>query len=764
MGKNINVSIECRNVAPLSSLSAKIQTSDLKLAIFAQNGNGKTYLSRMFRLLEGDKSLYINENGDILTNYLLSFGTNQAKFAFQVANDKQKIEDVNLEINRNKCLCLPSDLHYIYHTFNQDYVEQNIQRLDYVYDESGKNSSLQGYILGKAAIDIQEDKKKQDEILAQGNAIKERIQQVIDEQKNIIKSFCGRLGAFSRINLDNVVLSNPKELVAMEKTTESYICDFDKIKSVPEALEPLKESLITKESSLSLLQIKELLKTPYSLSKFSDEFKEKIKNKQTFIETGLDLLKSSRLKCPFCEQTIGDNAQNLIDSYTSFLTDKESQVIKSCKLYKNLVEKTRSNWGLLIKSVEQTNIKIQEYSQKYFSSLANLELVHIKEEAFNSLFDLICSLLERKTSNISKEIMLEDKVEHEYINAFHAFCSSIDEHNQQVRKVNEMISHIKEESKSIRESICRSTFNDIVVACRKDIYKRLQLLKEYEKISKQITEKESKEKVKRKEIVANTIDKILSYFFSGTKYTLDRDNFQLIFESRKLESGEVKHVLSEGEKNIIAFAYYLGDAHLKIKKEEDYDKLFFIIDDPISSMDYDYVYTVSGVIRHIKNIFDNKIAFPKYLILTHNNDFMRILSANKVVTKTLLLQNGNLKTFSENFTVPYVSHLLDIYAVSKRLKDPSHTTSNSIRHILETLVKFEKIDLSEVSIDAYIEKNFDKDKDTYLFINDLSHGGWRSEQVPLTEDKYIQVCTEVIEHINSIYPDQIEYCRKHLEK
>lgn len=351
MGKNINVSIDCRNVAPLTKLSANIQTSDLKLAIFAQNGSGKTYLSRMFRLLEGDKALYIDETGKVLTNYLLSFGTNQAVFGFCVEKDKHKFEDVKLEINRGKCFSLPSNIHYIYHTFNQDYVEQNIQSLDYVYDENGKNSSLQGYILGKAAIDIQEDKKKQEEIFTQGNAIKERIQQVIDEKKNTIKSFCGRLGAFSRINIDNIVLSGSKELGTIEKTTESYICDYDKIKSVP-----------------------------------------------------------------------------------------------------------------------------------------------------------------------------------------------------------------------------------------------------------------------------------------------------------------------------------------------------------------------------------------------------------------------------ETFTVPYVSHLLDIYAVSKRLKTPSHTTSNSIRHILETLVKFSKIDLSDVSIDAYIEKNFEKNKDTYLFINDLSHGGWRSEQVPLTDDKYIQVCTEVIEHIKTLYPEQIEYCRKHLEK
>lgn len=233
----------------------------------------------------------------------------------------------------------------------------------------------------------------------------------------------------------------------------------------------------------------------------------------------------------------------------------------------------------------------------------------------------------------------------------------------------------------------------------------------------------------------------------------------MIFNKTSLEKGQVKNVLSEGEKNIIAFAYYLGDTYLKIEKEEDYQNLFFIIDDPISSMDFNYVYTLCGVIRDLKLIL-NKIDKERMIILTHNNDFMRILCANNIMEKKLLLRNDELIDFNENFTVPYISHLIDIYKIARKGEKAKHTTANSIRHIIETLIKFQNLEISNDSILDYINKNIPHDKKSYIFINDLSHGGWRSEQEPLTDDDYKEVCEAIITHIEKLFPNHIKYCEK----
>ena len=154
----------------------------------------------------------------------------------------------------------------------------------------------------------------------------------------------------------------------------------------------------------------------------------------------------------------------------------------------------------------------------------------------------------------------------------------------------------------------------------------------------------------------------MDYFFSG-KYSLDDNTFRLVFQSKTLEKEQTKNILSEGEKNIVAFAYYLGDTHTIVEKEDDYRRLFFIIDDPISSMDFTYVYTMAGVIRDLKTIFPKLGERVRHMVLTHNSDFIRILSSNKILDKILLLKNNLLQEWNDNFTVPYINHLLDIYLI-----------------------------------------------------------------------------------------------------
>lgn len=173
---------------------------------------------------------------------------------------------------------------------------------------------------------------------------------------------------------------------------------------------------------------------------------------------------------------------------------------------------------------------------------------------------------------------------------------------------------------------------------------------------------------------------------------------------------------------------------------------------------------MSGIIRDLQNIF-NDLGYVKFIVLTHNNDFMRILTANKIIDRSFIMEKNSFVEFKENYTVPYISHLLDIYRISIGETEPNHTTANSIRQIIETLTQFRYLDSNNQTIQDYIENsNIDKSKKTYTFINDLSHGGWRSNQAPMLPKDYNETCTEIIKHIEAIFPQQIEYCKKVLGK
>lgn len=753
----IKINIECQNIAPLEKLQREFNLGSLKIGIFANNGCGKTFISRLFRLIDhSNENLKLDMNGCCPTDSLIRFNCNFGHFAFKITNKEGAvIEDISFDIKEKNIPILPNS-HYLYHVFNQDYVEENIRVLNYE-----KDSDIQGYILGKANIDLTDDENKLKKIQDDGVVLREQIARTI--QSYLIKNIDSirdikRLQEYKDLlNIEAILNSINQEKCSCYKTVDELITDYNKVKSIPENLEdiPLIDNVSIDTDFIQTI-VSDLNKQ-YNLSSFADEFKAKIKSKQNFIEEGVRLFKDNH--CPFCEQELSSNSLALIDKYTRFLTDSESQTIKQFQSY----SKQLQNLIFLLSNVENTvnqraNL-FNEYKTKYIPTLENEYLDTIA--IISSIKDCIQNVLDatnKKIEAINSSIQINDDVIQNIKKHVLTLNDLIESNNNKIQTINHKKNKIGEENKNIRKAICKSTYIHLAEICNKDILKIHELRKEYKKLNDDISKRKEAEKVSKKKKVYETIKEVLDYFFSG-KYTLKEDDFHLILNNTTLNKGQVKRVLSEGEKNIIAFAYYLGDVHLKIEKEDDYKKLFFVIDDPISSMDFTYVYTMSGVIRDIKQIL-KKIDRERFIILTHNNDFMRILCANNIVDKKLLLRNSELIDFNENFTVPYISHLIDVYRIARKGEKANHTTANSIRHIIETLTKFQNIEVSNDSIAEYIKDNIPNDKKSYTFINDLSHGGWRNEQAPLTDEDYKEVCETIITHIEKLFPKQIKYCEK----
>ena len=212
------------------------------------------------------------------------------------------------------------------------------------------------------------------------------------------------------------------------------------------------------------------------------------------------------------------------------------------------------------------------------------------------------------------------------------------------------------------------------------------------------------------------------------------------------------YVLSDGEKSILAFCFFLANIHGIVERESDYNKLFLVIDDPVSSMDFNYVYNVAQAIRNIKK--EPEISRVRFLVLTHNMEFMSILVRNKIVSKKFILSNGTVSDFKDDYVMPYTANLLDIYNVSIEKVKPSHTIPNQIRHILETTYRFEG---SVGNFDDYILNDAILGKSGYLYslIEDHSHGGLRTSK-GYTEDALIECCKTVVGFILSKYPGQVE--------
>lgn len=759
----IKVKLQCTNIAPLTNLNNEFENNSLKIGVFANNGSGKTFISRMFRLLE--KSSAESKDGGaqpVNTNRLITLGKNNASFEFKISDEQgTTMEDVKISLTKTQAPNIPTT-QYIYHTFNQDYVEDNIRALGYEHKED-----VQGFILGKTNIDITDDEKKVESLEKDrkelGGKIETKINAYIEKNISSIANI-RRLNDYGLYVSAEAFLTHGEDWKQdLPKTINDYIKDYDKIKAVPENLTDIVEVPVIQYDKSVCVDILTTLSTTYSLSKFAEEFKSEMRAKQGFVEKGLELLKDGNGKCPFCNQFLDEDALKLIDQYNEFVFNEESKTIKLIQnQIKDIGAIRKDLSSVKAKNSDSTN-RYNEYKTKYIPSCENKTLELIDTNAVDELLESLLKALEKKQIDISKKVQTQDRIDKAIEQQIEALNKIINGNNVLIEEINSKKNAVGEESKEIRRNICKATYNYWIEKYGAEQKKYVEFGRQIEALKSDIKKKQESVKVSKKKLVATTIKQVLNYFFSG-KYSLDESTFRLVFQSKTLEKDQTKNVLSEGEKNIVAFAYYLGDTHTLIEKEDDYKRLFFIIDDPISSMDFTYVYTLSGVVRDFKLLFDKAGDRIRHIILTHNSDFIRILDSNNILDKVLLLKDGELHEWNDNFTVPYINHLLDVYRIARKNEKATHTTANSIRHIIETIDKFERINSNGDSVKEFIRNNIPNNKKSYTFINDLSHGGWRTEQQPMTDDDYHEVCEAIVVLIDKRYPNQIKYCEEFTKK
>lgn len=272
-----------------------------------------------------------------------------------------------------------------------------------------------------------------------------------------------------------------------------------------------------------------------------------------------------------------------------------------------------------------------------------------------------------------------------------------------------------------------------------------------------------------KERVAETFEALIASFF-GKKYSFDRTEFVLKRNDKKMARG-VSRTLSDGEKTAIAFCYFIACAHKKVKSSSDYSRLFLVFDDPITSMSYDFVFTIAQTLKNMSISNSGEISInpagikkarrPDLLIFTHSSYFYNICVTNNVVkdgAAFFLHSAGQQHKLSRRnqFVAPFEQHLKEIVDVHNG-QDPSHTTGNAVRCILEAIGRFchpDKPSLTEFITYLAGDGGFEVKS---VLINNLSHGTYYDE-VP-SPDELKEACAETIQIVDKFAKGQLEVVR-----
>lgn len=719
----------------------------MNIAIYAENGKGKTFISRAFALDEKKDELSLLDSSN-----LLSIGKTNGEFSFEIKKDGMPFHKYLVSLNKGNTPTVSNggNKRFIYHVFNSDYVENNIISKDFSLD-----GNIDGYIIGKINIDVSNDKEALNNKETEQKDEVSKIEEQIDSAKKDLKKkgINSSLTEYKNINYANLLQNNK---IKLSESYETLSEQYTKLKSIPDEIPDL--TVVKPQiDNKTLLDAQNILSTKYDIAHFDDEAMQiinSVKSQRDFYEKGLEIYKTQNTKeCPFCHTDIDNESMYYLDLYREYFAQAEAQAIADIDKVISALDSLITDIGnyynrheKLINNYNRFKKFIPEHAEKNISELSHKgKLAKLCEE----VKDLLSSKRDNLQStefDISKKISDFDQLLNEINLAF----------DNDIVLVNKLQSNLNNSNNSrlaLVRKICKARFNLLLDECQSSILKISDLSKDINNLSESIKDKESKAKTSKKDIVTNDFKQLLNYFFHD-KYSLDEDTFGITFLNETLNE-RAKHVLSDGEKSIVAFCYYLATTHILVNNEEDYNDLFFIMDDPISSMDFKYVYVVADIIRGLKNYFPQITGHTRYLVLTHNSEFMSILCRNKIAKLKLHLKKGQLVKLKEELLMPYEHHLEDIVRVANEDNPPTHTTPNSIRQVIETIMNFEIP--RESSSEKYVHNDpiLNKNAFIYSLMQDKSHGVI-IKQPSISDDDIIDACKTVVNFVKSKYPEQIK--------
>lgn len=727
--KSVNWQLKLKGFGPFDTqLDWSMSSSSAKAAIYAGNGRGKSTISRLFRLAENPQTTCPRD--------LITRGAAKGTFSFAVGGSSSNLGTLEIDSSAG----IDNQLGYLFHVFNSDYVRDNLQNRSY-----SPSGDIEGYIVGKSNIDFSNERQRLDDIKRRGVDAKDALAKTLEESKReLVDLGTSRVKEFKDLNV-GLLMNGPVE----EDCYSDKIGQLRAISELPDDAQG-PDRLRFDYSYLDLDQLASLLERPYSKANFAEAFLEKVRRDAEFIKAGMRIQDGDH--CPFCGRRYDEEARSLIGQYDSYLKDQEATVIAELKNKQAQLSRLISDYGRLeaqmlrgSSSFDELKLGFDDLAEESFPSFVTTDDFAVAVKAAMSGVDDKIEGISRPVSTDAVE-RLRDVLE---------VCQlKLHDANDLIGRLASDLGKSKARKTALRKDACIELGKRVRREQREAFEEIAALRAEYKALEAEIRGKEAQNKRSKKEAVAQLMAELLANVF-GDRYVFDEADFTIRFKGEALgESAD--SVLSDGEKAVLAFCFYIASTWELINEEDDKNKLFFVIDDPISSMDFNFVYSIMQIIKGLKETFG--LNRPRILLLTHSVAFFNMLMGAYTFSEAWMLDRGQVVKVKNELLAPYAAHLRAINNVANGAM-PDHTTGNSIRQVLETLMHFEDPSLKELSV--YLHSDFGKDLREVAYLqlicNDQSHGTrtYGYAQPPMDVSTIRRGCSAVLRHIRERYPGQL---------
>lgn len=652
-------------------------------------------------------------------------GTGKTQISKFLANQEdENFKDCNIEgLNNEKIL-----------VYNQDFIDENFYNTDRqqgIFTLSKENANAKQEIenlqKGLEKLKVNQDKKEKELKEKQGeinkiendckNSIWEIKQSHYDDFKRFFKGISKREPYFEFIT--------PKieEALSLEITNQNI--NLDELKK--------QYDILTDTTQVKSENINEISNIEFSNIENNAIFNEIIIGNQDsvvanlinnlgngdWVKTGLDKYVSQDSQtCPFCQNdTITQEFRGYLESYfDKTYEDKIKEIEKLNDDYKNLLSNMPS---------------IETFYRGDILDDKDLEFEKIYSQVTSELQENIRKIQE-KIKEPSKKIELEKTDE-----VFENLNNYIKQIQQKIIEFNGKLDNQESELEKLEK-----TFWKFVIFEKKEIIEKYKKDKREKEVHKQILDKENKTiknniqnienaiKDKQKEVIniQEAVDKInvcLKDLGMLDFYIKIQDNEKQEYVIvREGEDEPSFKTLSEGEKTLISFLYFLQLCQGRKERNEINLEKIIVIDDPISSLSFNYVYDVVQLIKH--TFFDSENLYKQIFIFTHNLYFYHefFLSKIKNINSFRISKNQNNSSCISDLESNEI--LNDYQAYWQILKEYKQEKAHkaiipiTMRNILEKFVGFVYAKNLNDIIDEYCADDIQY-KAFYRYINRESH-------------------------------------------
>ncbi len=412
-----------------------------------------------------------------------------------------------------------------------------------------------------------------------------------------------------------------------------------------------------------------------------------------WVKEGLQFVSSDNEEnpCPFCQQkTISSSLKTEIKKYFD-------------ESYENDLMKLRSNesfYSLARNVIPSFELPVHPKLDNYKSEL------QARRAEFYNIVAENANLLSQKLKSPSIPISLTSSKDalKSLENCLTKINKVIENHNLLVSNKSAAFEKIKHEFWDIMRNDYDSELETYTFNKSKQEEDQLKIQKKIEELNTEknnqlnIIATEQKKTINIEEAIQRINTNLLDLGIEDFKIKKYSDVFYKI--AREDNDSKIFHTLSEGEKMIISFLYFIEECAGKKEAGTVEKKKIIVIDDPISSLSHIYVFNVG---RLIMKEFLQSGKYEQIFILTHSLYFFYELTD---ISKERRDKNQKLFRIRKNtegaeiFEMKYEEIQNDYHSYWQVINDekqPPALIANCMRKIIEYFFNFvEKKDLNNV--------------------------------------------------------------------